>query len=97
MNNKKKLKVLAKCPLCKENFIVKENTLASYEKPDQYEIAVGIKEAFYYRKWVRCYSCSLVFQFTQDPVTHLIIYMKNYTEKLAQFPGERLARNKLLN
>jgi len=61
MNNKKKLKVQAKCPLCKEKFIVKENTLASYEKPDQYEIAIGIKEAFYYRKWVRCYSCSLVF------------------------------------
>ena len=61
MDAKKKNYKKAKCPLCKEKFSVRENTIASYEKPDQYEIAVGIKEDFYYRKWVRCDSCTLIF------------------------------------
>jgi SAM-dependent methyltransferase len=47
--------------------LLKKNTLASYEKPDQYEIAIGIKEAFYYRKWVKCYQCSLVFSIYSRP------------------------------
>jgi SAM-dependent methyltransferase len=61
MNEKQKKYKQAKCPLCKEKFNVKENTIATYEKPDQYEIAVGIKEDFYYRKWVKCYVCTLIF------------------------------------
>ena len=60
MKSKKNYKQ-TKCPLCKEKFSVKENTIASYEKPDQYEIAVGITEDFYYRKWIKCYRCTLIF------------------------------------
>ena len=51
------------CPLCSNNINVSKNTLVSYKKPDQYELAVGIKNKNYFRKYIRCAQCTLVFSF----------------------------------
>jgi len=91
MNNKKKIKVQAKCPLCNEKFIVKENTLASYAGPDQYEIAVGIKEDFYYRKWVKCNSCTLNFSIYSRPKKAFDYLYEELYRKVGAVPWRTLS------
>ena len=90
-NKKKKLAEQAKCPLCKEKIIVKENTLASYEKPDQYEIAVGIEEAFYYRRWIKCYLCSMVFSIYSRSRNSFDYLYKELYRKVGAVPWRKLS------
>jgi SAM-dependent methyltransferase len=94
MNEKKKNYKQATCPLCKEKFSVKENTIASYEKPDQYEIAVGIKEDFYFRKWVKCYGCTLIFSiYSRSNSAFDYLYEQLY-RKVGAVPWRKLSTEK---
>jgi SAM-dependent methyltransferase len=90
-STKKKLAEQAKCPLCQEKIIVKKNTLASYEKPDQYEIAVGIKEAFYYRRWVKCHLCSMVFSIYSRSDNSFDYLYKELYRKVGAVPWRKLS------
>lgn len=91
MNEKQKNYKQAICPLCKEKFSVKENTIASYEKPDQYEIAVGIKEDFYYRKWVKCNVCTLIFSiYSRSDSAFDYLYEQLY-RKVGAVPWRKLS------
>jgi len=78
------------CPLCNSEVTVKENTVVSYQKPDQYEIAVGIDESFYYRKWVKCYSCSLNFSIYSRPKNAFDYLYENLYRKVGAVPWRKL-------
>ena len=88
MTNAENEKVI--CLLCNSEFTVKENTVVSYQKPDQYEIAVGINEDRYYRKWVKCSSCSLNFSIYSRPSNAFDYLYENLYRKVGAVPWRKL-------
>lgn len=78
------------CQLCNSELSIKEHTIVSYQKPDQYEIAVGIKEDFYYRKWVKCYLCSLSFSIYSRPNNAFDYLYEDLYRKVGAVPWRKL-------
>ncbi len=85
----------ATCPLCCSEFSITENTIASYEKPDQYEMAVGIEENLYYRKWVKCYSCSLTFSIYSRPNSAFDYLYEKLYRKVGAVPWRKLSTEQI--
>ncbi len=46
------------CLICKFN---QSKIIFSYDKPDDLEIAVGVKEKNYFRKWLQCKKCGFYY------------------------------------
>lgn len=70
------------CYLCSEYSDTRTNTLASYERPDQYELAVGITDHSYFRKWVKCSNCGLILSIYSRTHSALdILYEKLYRKE----------------
>lgn len=64
------------CPHCSSSEF---STQIEYFTPDQYEIAVGIRNIQYYRAWVSCLNCGLSYsRFSRDPDILHSIYDSSY-------------------
>ena len=62
--------------------------VCSYAKPDQYEVAVGIKEEGYFRKWVRCRNCGFYYSiFSRSKDALETIYTSDYRGKNSKWRG----------
>jgi SAM-dependent methyltransferase len=81
---------LIECLLCQNKFDVDLNTVVSYQKPDQYEIAVGVNEDFYFRKWVKCNFCSLNFSIYSRPRNALDYLYENLYRKKGAVPWRKM-------
>lgn len=79
------------CPLCKTVNNVDETVVVSYEKPDQYEIAVGVTEEEYWRKWVRCKYCSLIFSIYSRRVDAFDLLYEDLYRKPGAVPWRKLS------
>lgn len=79
------------CPLCSCVLNVKESIVVSYEKPDQYELAVGIQEDSYFRKWVKCSSCSLNFSIYSRPKDSFDYLYEELYRKVGAVPWRKLS------
>lgn len=70
---------LFSCAAC--NFSDYE-VIFSYDKPDKYEEAAGICGKNYFREWVRCKECGLIFSiYSRDQRTLENIYVGDYRSK----------------
>lgn len=74
------------CYLCSEYSDTKTNTLVSYEGPDQYEVAVGITEHSYFRKWVKCSNCGLILSIYSRSNSALDILYEKLYRKVGSVP-----------
>lgn len=75
-----------KCLLCHSG---DHRTIFSYTKPDQYEVAVGVSQKGYFRKWVRCKQCGFYYSIYSRPRNILDkIYTAAYREKNALWRKE---------
>lgn len=79
------------CPLCTKTFEIKGNIVASYDRPDQYEAAVGITEESYYRKWVKCHSCSLTYSIYSRPNNAFDYLYEELYRKVGAVPWRKLS------
>jgi len=49
----------------------------SYDKPDQYEIAIGVSKEGYYRKWVQCKQCGFYYSiYSREKNILLVTFQK---------------------
>lgn len=60
----------------------------SYDKPDSYELAVGVKEEGYSRQWVRCKSCGFYYSvYSRDEDVLDNIYNSAYRHQDSRWRG----------
>lgn len=61
-------------------------TVASYDRPDPYETAVGVPEAGYERSWRRCRGCGFhQSRYARDPDVLDRLYMDAYRDRQAEW------------
>ncbi len=71
------------CPFCSGHDY---KTIFKYSKPDQYEERLGITSDSYYRSWVECISCGLLYSRYSRPenIIHKI-YTKDYRSSSSEW------------
>ena len=66
----------------------------SYEKPDEYEMAVGIEKEGYFRKWVQCARCGFYYSvFSRDIGALDRIYTEAYRNECSNWRGTSAEAN----
>jgi len=66
------------CPLCGQR---EAKLVFSYDEPDAYELAVGVKREGYARAWVRCAECNLHYsRYSREPDRLDRIYDRAYRD-----------------
>ena len=64
------------CLVCKSKDY---NIIFNYDSPDQYEMAVGVKNENYNRKWVKCKKCNFCYSiYSRDKKIINKIYQNSY-------------------
>ena len=60
----------------------------SYDKPDQYEIAIGVSKEGYDRKWVECKNCGLFYSIYSRKENMESIYKSSYRDSSSPWRKE---------
>ena len=86
MKSQKTFEKNSTCLLCGDKRFIK---IFSYQEPDRYEHAIGVKARGYFRHWVRCLNCSFYYSVYSRPRNFINkIYQSVYRDCAASWRKE---------
>ena len=77
-----------KCLICNSK---DRKAVFSYDKPDQYEISLGVGKEGYFRQWLQCDRCGFYYSISSKGKNIIKkIYRSNYRDKNSSWRGQSL-------